>query len=362
MGAGFLIFGALAVHGPFGASAIEAGLEAAAREQLRTGGIDWASAEANGRRIVLNGSAPDRAALGDVIDLIATINSADTPIARAIAGVDTTGVVILAEDKLIDDYRFSARIDGDRLSISGGVPDATTREALLAPFLKTSALKISDDTEIAPLSAKAVWADAARAGLAALAILGDGALVIDGFKVSISGVADDGAVADAAESMIAGGPAGFDYVVAIDRRDLPGLASEDKAQSRSLCQSAINRSVNGRKLTFAANSDQLDADERAMLDTFAMEIRACAGLKIAIEGHTDSTGGAAYNLQLSERRGYAVKRYLETRTNESVFETRAFGETRPIASNSTNAGRQRNRRIDFVVIDAEIQNEGANAP
>jgi outer membrane protein OmpA-like peptidoglycan-associated protein len=74
---------------------------------------------------------------------------------------------------------------------------------------------------------------------------------------------------------------------------------------------------------------------------------------VLIEGHTDSTAPDSYNLSLSQRRANAVEDFLIT---QSVDPTRilatGYGEQLPIASNATAAGRQANRRVEIVVLDA----------
>ncbi len=74
------------------------------------------------------------------------------------------------------------------------------------------------------------------------------------------------------------------------------------------------------------------------------------GLRLEVEGHTDSVGGDDYNQQLSEQRGAAVRDYLTQQgmPGNSVT-TRGFGKTQPLASNDTAAGRQQNRRVEMVV-------------
>jgi len=79
-------------------------------------------------------------------------------------------------------------------------------------------------------------------------------------------------------------------------------------------------------------------------------ILAHPGLKIEVEGHTDSVGGDDYNMKLSENRANAVRTYLVDQGvgRESVT-ARGFGKTTPVADNATAAGRQMNRRVELVV-------------
>jgi outer membrane protein OmpA-like peptidoglycan-associated protein len=74
------------------------------------------------------------------------------------------------------------------------------------------------------------------------------------------------------------------------------------------------------------------------------------GLKIAVEGHTDSVGGDDYNMKLSENRAGAVRDFLVAQGVPAEGVTsRGFGKTMPVADNTTAAGRQQNRRVELVV-------------
>jgi outer membrane protein OmpA-like peptidoglycan-associated protein len=71
-------------------------------------------------------------------------------------------------------------------------------------------------------------------------------------------------------------------------------------------------------------------------------------LMIEIEGHTDNVGGEKYNQQLSGRRANAVKKYLVEKfgIDASRLSTEGFGKSRPITTNATKEGRQKNRRVE----------------
>lgn len=79
-------------------------------------------------------------------------------------------------------------------------------------------------------------------------------------------------------------------------------------------------------------------------------------LKLAVEGHTDSTGSDDYNQKLSENRATAVRSYLVEQgvPGDNITAT-GFGKTRPVATNDTAAGRQKNRRVEIVVSGDTIQ-------
>jgi outer membrane protein OmpA-like peptidoglycan-associated protein len=74
------------------------------------------------------------------------------------------------------------------------------------------------------------------------------------------------------------------------------------------------------------------------------------GLKLAAEGHTDSTGGVDFNQKLSVKRAESVTDYLASQgVPATALNAQGFGDTRPIAPNNTMAGRQKNRRVELIV-------------
>jgi len=87
------------------------------------------------------------------------------------------------------------------------------------------------------------------------------------------------------------------------------------------------------------------------------------GLRLEVEGHTDSVGGDAYNQTLSEQRAGSVRDYLIRQgmsTMNSVL-AKGFGEAQPVASNDTAAGRQLNRRVELIVSGAIIGAQSASS-
>ena len=82
------------------------------------------------------------------------------------------------------------------------------------------------------------------------------------------------------------------------------------------------------------------------------------GLRLDVEGYTDSVGGDEYNQQLSEQRGGAVRDYLiQQGMAASSVTSKGFGKTQPVASNDTAEGRQLNRRVELVISGEVIGTE-----
>lgn len=79
-------------------------------------------------------------------------------------------------------------------------------------------------------------------------------------------------------------------------------------------------------------------------------LKGVSNFLVAIEGHTDSQGNDSTNQTLSEARARTVKNALIRKgVDKNILSTKGFGETKPVADNSTSQGRARNRRIDFIV-------------
>lgn len=99
---------------------------------------------------------------------------------------------------------------------------------------------------------------------------------------------------------------------------------------------------------FDVNKDAIKDAGKAQLDEFASRLHSLNSIEsVNIVGHTDSTGTDAYNQQLSMRRANAVKNYLlDKGIDPGVITTSGMGESQPVASNATSAGRAQNRRVE----------------
>jgi len=101
---------------------------------------------------------------------------------------------------------------------------------------------------------------------------------------------------------------------------------------------------------FEVDRAELKPGAARNLDKLVAALRDNADTSIAIEGHTDSTGSRDHNVDLSERRAEAVAGYLTSHgISSSRITSRGLGPDFPVASNSNEAGRQQNRRVEVVV-------------
>ncbi len=135
------------------------------------------------------------------------------------------------------------------------------------------------------------------------------------------------------------------------RIDLLRADDHSLLASRKLLAMEPGRRFVFEDLQFAPNESQMASEFVPELERVVRLMHVRPAMQIRIEGHADSTGSAALNMKLSEERAIAVKRYLmQSGIAPDRLETAAYGATRPIASNATEAGRRMNRRIEFVIL------------
>ncbi len=103
---------------------------------------------------------------------------------------------------------------------------------------------------------------------------------------------------------------------------------------------------------FTSGSARLEAKSAPLLNSLADIISRCPGMTIEVGGHTDSVGSDAQNERLSQRRAASVTQFLTaTGLKKDRFVNKGYGESSPIADNSTKKGRWKNRRIGFIVLN-----------
>ncbi|MBQ4070006.1 MAG: OmpA family protein [Alphaproteobacteria bacterium] len=104
-------------------------------------------------------------------------------------------------------------------------------------------------------------------------------------------------------------------------------------------------------ITFKTDSADINSAFYPVLNSVAKVLNKYSNSTVMVSGHTDSTGNADYNLALSKSRATSVAAYLQGQgVKSSRFEVLGMGSSNPIASNSTDAGRAQNRRVEIKII------------
>jgi outer membrane protein OmpA-like peptidoglycan-associated protein len=136
--------------------------------------------------------------------------------------------------------------------------------------------------------------------------------------------------------------------------------AEAVGQLRSLVAEITNLQQTQRGLVislsdilFDVGKSTLKPGAQASIGRIAVVLRQYPQHQILVEGHTDATGGDDFNLQLSRDRANSVRTELVAGgVDASKIAAEGFGETRPVATNDTPAGRQQNRRVEIVIVGA----------
>lgn len=133
----------------------------------------------------------------------------------------------------------------------------------------------------------------------------------------------------------------------------PGPPNKDAAKNG--CPTLTKVSSDGtvsllQPIQFATGLATILPVSYPILDEVVTLMKARDKMKITVEGHTDSRGTHDYNVKLSDQRAAAVRRYLEGKgIAPSRLTSKGYGPDRPVASNDTEEGRAKNRRVDFVI-------------
>ena len=366
---GFLILGAvgflwgLLTAGP----KIEA-MEGDIRSALNDAGHSWASVDMSGNVATLGGTAPTPGAKADAVMVAERTRCSacgrkhswhtvrDSIELRSADAVPAQRAIPVQAP-----YTFSARKTEDgRVILNGYVPDEQTRTRILADareILPGSTI-VDDTVRVASGAPDGRWADVIDEHFRELAGLTTGRFEMEDFDGALTGVAPDADTQSRILDMVENDtPAG--YSIASNIR-VPGAMSRSSGEVRSqnICQNLLNDLREGERIFFDQDEASIEGDASFdLLNEIATAANQCPSFRISVNGYTSSEGDESYNQQLSERRANAVLDYLADPNRGGLDTTRidatGFGEANPIASNDTADGRERNRRIEFILSRSE---------
>ncbi|PTV95753.1 OOP family OmpA-OmpF porin [Rhodobacter aestuarii] len=200
------------------------------------------------------------------------------------------------------------------------------------------------------------WPLRTMTALEALDMLNSGSVTVTPQLIRLSGLTGDKQATDKAARILSqrlGEDARIELSVKYDQRLDETLALPDGPE----CVAKLNAILTASKVTFEPASAKIPEDNAPQLDALARIMKQCQDFRMEVAGHTDSQGGEEGNLRLSQNRAEAVLDALRARrVLVGNLTAKGYGETRPIADNETEEGREANRRIEFVLLDAEPVN------
>jgi outer membrane protein OmpA-like peptidoglycan-associated protein len=147
------------------------------------------------------------------------------------------------------------------------------------------------------------------------------------------------------------------YTVVVESKDYVKqtaaiIVENGKPQVRDFAMLKVGMSITLRGIYFDFDKSTIKPESRPALEDAAKMLKENPTISVEIQGHTDSKGSDSYNLTLSDQRAASVVTYLVTNLgiDQSRLTSKGYGESMPIATNDTDAGRALNRRVEFKIL------------
>ena len=353
---GILILALLAIFAsfvwPFNANKRSAEMGSTIQDTLTANGFNFAKVNMNGNVARLSGTAPNEAAATAATELAANTKC------KACAKKKTWHEVVNDFDynkvATASPYVFNAvKSEDGSIVLDGYVRNDAEKARVLLEAENLFPGKVADRTiKIAAGAPNAGWGDVISSNLGKVSRLVSGQFGLNDNQLSFSGIAaNNGVRADVESSVLSIGD-GYTANANITVPAAPAIEGE------ASCQTLINELKGNNKIEFESNKATIKGEDSFnLLNTLADAIKAqqCSAFSIKVVGHTDSDGSAEYNLGLSERRAASVVAYLaqEQQLDISRLSIEGMGEATPIADNATRDGKAKNRRIEFIITQAQ---------
>lgn len=357
----FLMLTSLAVFA--GTRSIEADLEARSEQALRVAGFQEIKADADGFAVTLKGQYREGQDIDAGFQAVASLTGVST--------VDSAGVWEIEAPTAVDVDVVGAPVSfswsKDVVTVTGAV-STEDQVAFVADSLVAVAVGEDGENRFATVDTAGVeiveglasedeWIGTSVALVGALAsMLDEGSVIVNpnGEVVTTSGktetrqekrdlvVATDGLIVALAAD-------GFDFTDGVLGPPKPPAPTKQEVEELDRTLSEL---IEGKVVEFEFASDQLTEDGTGLLDELLVALVEFPAVSVEIAGHADTDGSADRNLDLSQRRADAVVAYFVSRgESPERFVAIGYGDTRPIADNSTESGRQKNRRIEFIALE-----------
>ncbi len=259
-----------------------------------------------------------------------------------------TGEVILPD--------FTATKSPEGLvQMRGRVPDKLRKNAISAYAASLFGTEnIYNQTRIVD-SLPDGWTVRSMAGLEALFYMRNGSAIVLPDEVIIRGKSDKKDISSIVSHIFAtrvGTSANYTIDVKFDENLV--VKPVEIGIDNEACEKLITAVLGVNKINFAPSSSNIEDASLGVVDSIVEILAECPDAEFEIRGHTDSQGGEESNLALSQGRADAVlSALLDRRIHTAKMISKGYGETQPIADNATEAGRAKNRRIEFKLIKKE---------
>jgi outer membrane protein OmpA-like peptidoglycan-associated protein len=251
------------------------------------------------------------------------------------------------------DSRLSVVNSNGKIRYTGVVPDEQTKQSIINQLNSTyGAGNVSGDISVNPQARAAGWTSGLAAALPHFKSSGS-EVTFEGNSINVGGTLPENAKNDQVanlKSVYGDGMniGAFEAATAVseaNRKTSEALSGLRPGFSAADLTGALNTNV----INFRSGSSQIPQESSQMLEQAAQAIKSApAGTVLEVGGHTDNRGNPEANLKLSQQRADSVRRFLIGKgVPANSLVAKGYGDSNPIASNDTEGGRFKNRRIEF---------------
>src|SRR5499426_2130794 len=252
--------------------------------------------------------------------------------------------------------RLSVINSNGKIKYSGVVPDEQTKQNVLNQLKSTYGEgNISGDISVNPRARAAAWTSGLSSALPNFKASGS-EVTFDGNLINVGGTMSENVKSDTVAKLKSVYGTGmnvgsFEAATAVteaNRRASEALSSLRPGFTADDLVNALNMNI----INFRSGSSQIPRESMPVLEQSASAIKSApAGTKLEVGGFTDNVGNPAANQKISQQRADSVRRFLiDKGVKGDSLVAKGYGDSNPIASNDTEEGRFRNRRIEYKVL------------
>lgn len=339
------------------APAIQADIQARATNALQANGIHWADVSVSGRDITLSGVAPseDMRQAAKRLAKVEGYNFVQDDI--SIAG-ESSGNGQIAKNAF--SIKINKNPDGS-IMLDGVLDESSKADLMAIAKAQYGESQLTDNIVVTEGSTPVDFTKTVASTLEKMNGLTEAEALITTGNVFLSGNSSSKIMLKQIEQQLqAAIPESMQSDFKLELADQSegatdadgansGAAEQLASLSPKECQSQFNQALK-KRIQFNHSSSVLRKSSYQVLDKVAEIAKQCQTKQIVVHGHTDATGRNKANRRLSKKRAQAVVNYLAKKDLEkSRFKAVGHGSSKPIASNKTERGRARNRRIELSV-------------
>lgn len=248
--------------------------------------------------------------------------------------------------------KLGLSMEDGKVVLRGGVPDATLKQQLVAKAYQVfGAGNVVNHLTIEPQAKSEDWLPRAAELIVRMKSWGSGGVTFDGRRAVVTGeVKDEGEKSKRQEELLAllGATTKVESQLLVRASPSKSDPAKPDLDKSSPLLTKIHDALAGKSIDFEIGSATLTSQAMKVLDHIVPLIRVDKDVKVEIGGHTDNYGDPKFNQLVSQARAVSVAQYLIAKGVDShQLISKGYGDSRPIASNKTRDGRQKNRRVTF---------------